>query len=377
MARLWPGVLLCVFCGVLGCAGTYRAEPSAVGLNAPAYDVVALRWQHRLAHRDVFDYRPQEWASAAIAADGSVYVGSSAQRLLAFQRNGRMRWSFKTQGAVSSKPLIDGDKIYFGADDGVLYALDRHSGRKLFAYPTRAPIINQPRTIGGLVLFTNGENRVYAIDGQTGKWRWQYDREAPEGFTIQGHAGILLHGDLAYTGFSDGVTVALNARTGAVEWAQRLCSDKKQFVDVDSTPVLIKGLLVSACYAGGVYALDPQTGAVRWHVQAESVAHIAADDQQIFYAAPRAGLVALTTHGSESWRQALPNGTPTAPVSVGRYVAVSSTRSGLFIARKDNGALVQYFDPGHGISAPAAVHDETMVLLSNHGRLFAFDIRGN
>ena len=35
-----------------------------------------------------------------------------------------LRWKFKSGGAVNNTPAIDGKNVYFGSEDGKLYALD-------------------------------------------------------------------------------------------------------------------------------------------------------------------------------------------------------------------------------------------------------------
>jgi outer membrane protein assembly factor BamB len=37
--------------------------------------------------------------------------------------SGKEKWSFKTEGAVNSSPAVCNDVVYFGSDDGNVYAL--------------------------------------------------------------------------------------------------------------------------------------------------------------------------------------------------------------------------------------------------------------
>ena len=63
--------------------------------------------------------------SCAIAADGTVYVGSTDYNLYAIDgRSGKLRWTFKTGGNLDSSPAIGADgTVYFGSEDGYLYAV--------------------------------------------------------------------------------------------------------------------------------------------------------------------------------------------------------------------------------------------------------------
>jgi outer membrane protein assembly factor BamB len=360
-----------------GCAGAYRLDDRHP-LDTPAEDVLQLRWHRQLARRGVFDYRPQEWASAAVTSDGLLFVGSSARRFVALDGNGRLRWALRTEGAVSSRPLVlpQWGLVCFGADDGKLYAVETATGKVRWTYATQGTISNVPVLAEETLLFTSSEDRIYAVDAATGRWRWQYDREAPEGFTIQGHAGVAVRGQRAYAGFSDGVLVALRASTGEVVWTRRLAEDKPRFVDVDATPVIAGDLLLTASYASGVYAIAIDNGSVHWHFPVEGVSALAvAPSGMIFASAAEVGLVALDQRGREIWRQAMPRGVPSAPVITGEYLVVTGTETGLHVASARTGRLLQLFDPGQGISAPPTAAGGMLYVLSNVGRLFAFALR--
>ena len=62
-------------------------------------------------------------SSPAIAADGTVYVGSDDGTVWAIGLNGDVRWTYKTGGTVFSSPAIAPDgTVYVGSADGRLYA---------------------------------------------------------------------------------------------------------------------------------------------------------------------------------------------------------------------------------------------------------------
>ncbi len=63
-------------------------------------------------------------SSAAIGADGTVYVGSQDGNLYAINPGGTQKWAFDIGSAVKSSPAIGFDgTIYVGADDGKVYAI--------------------------------------------------------------------------------------------------------------------------------------------------------------------------------------------------------------------------------------------------------------
>ncbi|MHC4229490.1 MAG: outer membrane protein assembly factor BamB family protein [Planctomycetota bacterium] len=75
-------------------------------------------------------FNTRDWviSSAAVGADGTIYVGSYNHNLYAFDDGGRVLWKFKTQKFVFSSPTICFDgTLLVGSDDGSLYALKTES----------------------------------------------------------------------------------------------------------------------------------------------------------------------------------------------------------------------------------------------------------
>jgi len=372
-----PLALALLLTALTGCAGAYRLDEASAALRRAPRDVLRLIWERPMTTPEFLEYKPQEWASAAIdPAGGVLYIGSSAGRFLALRlRDGQELWSLKTEGPVASRPLLvpSTSTIYFGCDDGHLYAVDTRDGTLKWRYTTEGTINGQPAYADGILLFTSSEGRIYAVDASNGTWRWQYDRESPEGFTIQGYAGVTVSGSTVYTGFADGVLVAMKIYSGDVIWTRSLASGKAQFTDVDSTPVLSHGVLLATSYATGLYALAPDTGSIRWQFPVEGASTPAVQGDTIYLSAPKAGLIALDFDGRTRWRQGITKGVPSRPLVVGSYVFLTGTESGLHAASAVNGELLQYFDPG-GISAPPSAAGGILATLTNAGRLYAFQI---
>ena len=372
-------VLALGFCvgGVGACAGSYRMDGSVRTKSAPV-SVLQPMWQKDLVPPKFMDYKPQQWASAAFGDGGVLFVGSSARRFMALRAaDGMVLWAMETGGAVSSEPLVHGfsKTVYFGADDGHMYAVNSETGELRWKYTTQGTINPRPVLHQGALLFSSSEGRVYALDAATGKWRWQYDREAPEGFTIQGYSGVTVHRDRAFVGFSDGMLVALKPASGEVIWTRSLLGSATRFIDVDATPaVAADDTLITASYNGGVYAVDPDSGSVKWQLQVEGASTSDAGKRRLYFTAPRTGLVATDLAGNRLWSQAIPSGVPTAPVVTGSYIFVGGTESGLYVASATSGRLLQYVQTGRGISAMPAVSKDMLVVLTNGGSLLAFKV---
>lgn len=363
---------------------TDRADPaSAIPREPLGEDRLSLRWKRTLKDRRE-DISPQEFATPTLWSD-TVYAGSSSGELLALRAStGELRWRKKV-GAVNSKPAIDGGLMYLGTEDGALLCLDAQTGEEKWRYQSRGPIGQMPLVSGPLVVFSNEGDQVIALDSLSGEFKWQYKGDTPEENTLRGHAGVAADGDLFFSGFSNGNIVALRRDTGTVAWLQSLKGEAQAFFDVDATPVVVDETIYVTSSSGGVYALDKTSGLVRWRTPlwdasmpsvTGNVGGLTSDGTYLYVMAADLGIHALDLQGNVVWRVgANRGGEPGVPVLSGDLVLYTLARDGLYLARRRSGSIVEYWDPGDGISAsPAVSSDGRMFVISNRAILYAFDL---
>jgi len=370
-------------------AGCVKADPrranamSAEPREPLGEDRISLHWKFQTADRSM-EITPQEFAAPAIYAD-TLYTGSATGMFYALRAStGAVRWK-KRLGSVASAPISLGGTLYVGTGDGVLVAIDAQTGDEKWRYQSRGPIGQSPNVAGDNIVFANEADQVVAVDASTGKFKWQYKTETPEEYTLRGHAGISVDGDLVFTGFSNGTMVALRKDNGSVAWSSSLKAEADRFVDVDATPLVLGDKVYATSSSGGVFALDKATGLVRWRMPFYDVAQpsatgnvggITTDGKIIYVSVADLGTYALDTGGNIVWRVgAKDGGEPGAPVVWNELLVYTLAQDGMFIADRKTGETLEYFDPGDGISAqPTITADGRLFVMSNRGMLYAFDL---
>lgn len=191
-------------------------------------------------------------ATAAIASDGTIYVGSNDMKLYAINSDGTLKWSYTTGGAVCSSAAIAIDgTVYFGSEDNKVYALDS-DGTSKWSYTTGGAVCSSP-AIGtdGTIYVGSDDNKLYALTfGGTVKWYYVTSDAIRSSPTIGADGTI-------YVGSLDGSLYALNAdgtlkwsfaTEGAVYSSPSICSDGTIYIGSDDY---------------NVYAVT-QTGTLRW-----------------------------------------------------------------------------------------------------------------
>ena len=130
----------------------------------------------------------------------------------------------------------------------------------------------QPLIHDGIMYITGSYSRMYAIDVKTGKELWQYDARLPEGILPccdVVNRGAALYGDKVYFGTLDARIVALNAKTGKVEWRKKI-ADYKAGYSYTVAPLIVNGLIITGNsggefgIVGEVQARDAETGETVW-----------------------------------------------------------------------------------------------------------------
>jgi outer membrane protein assembly factor BamB len=361
-----------------GCA-TITARPPRHDGVFQGRTVFNIQWRSQLVERyQLFDWKPQEFASP-ISDGRSIYVGTSSGMFFSVdERRGHLRWRFKTEGVIDSRPLYveERNAVYFGAGDSHLYALDAGTGKLLWKYRSRGLVNRAPVYADGRLYVVTDEDRVLALDAANGKWIWQYEREQPESFTIHGQAGPTVHGGRIYAGFADGYLVALSQKNGEVVWSRSLAAAADQYVDVDTTPVIHGGVLYAASHSGGLYAMNPKDGSVHWRFDVVGAGTVRVTSDRIYFTAPQAGLHVLDLRGRLLWRQGIGRGgSLTPPLPVAQYLVFAGSDAGLYVIDREKGTLLQFFKPGPGITAEPTLHGRDLLVLSNGGYLYRMRLR--
>lgn len=336
-----------------------------------------------------------------------VFVGSSDRGLYALRaEDGSHIWRFETLGFVQCQPLYDpeADAVYFGSNDGALYRVDARDGHLRWRFMTNAEVSRRPILAGRVLYVTNANDTVLALNADTGRLLWHQHRTPAMGMEVAGYAGPTLFRDKIYTGFSDGTVVAFDAQTGEERWqpvdlaaeAEQTLGELPQQLDVDTTPVpdeIEQGAVVYvASYAGGVFALDAETGAQVW----SNPGVFGVTDLLLWSEPARPGgpgqperparkvLIASsgTTGiwglepgtGKELWRRSVPQGGVSASVPWAGALLVSASQLGLFLISPLGGELIDGIHVADGVSMTPAVHGNRAFVLTNGGQFLSLHV---
>lgn len=202
-------------------------------------------------------------------------VAESTDGIKGFKLAGR----FDAHAEIRSSPVQDGQRLYVGAENGNLYAIDLKTRKLQWLFHARGGISSTPAVADGVVVFLGRDGRIQALEAASGKPLWSFRTQGESVFAAHGMFGLpktgepvpdpwdlylsspLVHAGRVYVGSSDQHVYALDARTGALAWAYRTGGI------VHSSPALAGNNVVVGSWDGAVYALDAETGEQRWRYQ--------------------------------------------------------------------------------------------------------------
>jgi len=97
----------------------------------------------------------------------TIYFGSDDGNFYALDvESGYMRWVFKSGAEINSIPYADKDQVYFGCKDGKLYALSRETGQEMWTFQARAEINSQVQRYGDYIIFVGDADAIYFLSPQ-------------------------------------------------------------------------------------------------------------------------------------------------------------------------------------------------------------------
>lgn len=351
-------------------------------IEDPAPAPLRADWAVRLYELEPLAYFPRELGQPLHLGEGGadpgvVVVPSADRQVRALDAaTGETLWALPTQGPNVAQPVVYGDELLIASMDGRLYRVRQRNGRPVWVSDVigKGAILEAPAVAGDRAFVTTEDNRISAVSLADGAVLWSRDRAHRAQFTIHGQAGATLVGEHVITGFSDGRVVSFAQSDGATFWSRDLAEGKTEFVDVDTTPVVVGGTVVVGAYRVGLFGLDAETGMTSWVVRGEGFGTPAVMQGVLYVPQSRGRVLAVDPAAGEIlWALEMAYGTPRTPVPSYKYLLVPVERSLLVVDRGSGRALARY-DDMYGFSARPEVAWGTVYAQANSGSLYAFGL---
>jgi outer membrane protein assembly factor BamB len=328
------------------------------------------------------------------ATHSGTYAGSGPRQFH------RIKWKFPTGDRIVSSAVLHEKVLYFGGDDGNIYAVDAQTGHQLWKRATGGPVPATPAVADGIVYIGSYDGKFYAFDAQNGAVKWKFKTEGERRFEAKGLHGLqpknqtiadpfdvflsspVVAQGTVYFGSGDGNVYALDASSGELRW-------KFKTGDVvHASPAYSNGVLFVGSWDSYFYAIDAKTGTEKWrfhggedaliHNQVGFQSSPAIVDGTVYTGCRDAQLYALeASSGKEKWRfdNAL-SWVVTSPAVVNDHVFFATSDSGLFhiVEAATGKPFVRKEGKAYMFSSPTVIGDVAFIGMLN-GVLEARDVK--
>jgi outer membrane protein assembly factor BamB len=309
---------------------------------------------------------------------GSVFVAAADGTIARIDAaNGNQLWRINAGVPLTAGVGADAGTVAVGAADGVVLAFSA-DGKQRWKAQASSEILGAPAVAQGLVIVRSIDNRIAAYDADSGVRRWQLQRTAPA-LALRSAPGIAVDAQSAYVGMPGGRMVALALSNGGPRWEvavgdPRGATELERIADVSGVPVIAGREVCAVAYQGRIGCVDASTGATRWAKEFSSESGLGADERNVYGADERGNVNAFTRDAGVSvWRNnALANRRLSAPIPVGRAVAVGDYQGYVhFLSSEDGAILARAATDGSQVIGTPAVSGNTVIFQTQAGTVAA------
>ena len=342
----------------------FRGSPDMRGIAKNNLKLpLKLNWDVKIG-RSVF-------ATPVISGE-KIFVGNEEGRFVCMDLNtGKILWEHNTDDIIEGTACTVLDYVIFGSGDGFLYCMNQSDGKIKWKYETDGEIL------GGVNLFkSNKDNKLYVLAGSydnymhcvsldDGKLKWKYETQN----YVNGAPGIA-DGKI-YFGGCDAQIYGIKTEDGKIHTTM----DAENYIA--NSIVVVDSVAYVAHHGNRVAAFDLKTKKQIWEfgerdfpyfsspaVTMDSV--IAAGRDKRLYKINRKS-------GQGIWEFKTGGGIESSPVVSGSNVFVGSGDGSLYAVDIESGDEKWSFELGDNIRSSPAIVNGKLVIGCDDGKIYCFD----
>lgn len=296
--------------------------------------------------------------SSPAVADGTVYVGTESNALLALDAaDGTRRWRFDTETSVTTSPAVHDGTVFVGTEGSVLYAVDASNGSVKWQYSLGDRGVHSP-TVAGDTIYVGGVNQpLHAVTAKSGDRKWLTPFEGTILAPAVDDCGVYALGNRLH-----GVAI----ESGTARW------QTEGWRTLFAAPAVAERTVYVNPYNRPFHAFDARSGELLWEADAGNGASSPAVAHDHVVVGQKSGLVDLHAgDGSERWTVETDAAVNSSPAIVGDVVYVGSDDGLIHAVDLNEGTTLSTYATGGPVSSSPAVADDTVYVGSQDGTVYA------
>jgi outer membrane protein assembly factor BamB len=189
--------------------------------------IVALSMHngHELWHKSI----PSGTEASPLVFGNVVYVADQAGQVFSLNvNNGHVNWTFHASSSVKGGAALEGDNLYVDDYGGHVYDINARTGRQIWVASadggdlgfSSGTFYSTPAVAFGRVYVGNTSGFIYSFAASTGQLAWSFGTGAYV-YASAAVADVPGLGPTVYMGSYNGDFYALNAQSGKVRWVHQ------------------------------------------------------------------------------------------------------------------------------------------------------------
>jgi len=332
-------------------------------------------WQAGTGTAEKFVFSP-------LVDDAAVAVaGANGQIMRLDAKSGKLLARIDSKTPISGGVGGDQKTIIVGTPKGEVLAFDP-AGKPLWRSQLSSDVLSAPQIEQNVVVVRSGDGRLFGLDAATGVRKWVYQRTLPA-LTVRTQVSVQPYRGVVFAGFPGGRLVAVSVANGGLIWEATVAMPKgstelERVADVSSMPVTDGRQVCAAAYQGRVACFGTAKGELIWARDFSSVSGLTMDSRYVYATDEKSAIVAFDRgSGASLWKQdKLYGRNISAPVLIGRYLAVGDLQGYVhFLSREDGSFVARMPTDGSPIIAQPVRIEDTILVQTLKGGVYAMAVQ--
>lgn len=354
---------------IAGCAsGPTKQKPADLAPSANLLNV-RLAWSVRAALLGT----P---LNAYVVGNTVTVVGSDGLVISLDSQTGGELWRAAVGNQILAGAGSDGRVAAVFTRGNELVALE--GGREIWRQKMATSGFTSPLVAGGRVFFLGADRSVNAFDALSGRRLWGVQRPG-EPLVLRQSGVLAAVGDTLIAGLS-GRLVGINPLNGSVLWespvaAPRGTNDIERLVDLVGGLSRDGSIVCARAFQVAVGCVNTERGSLLWTRPANGFVGVHGDTKYVFGVESDGKMLAWRqVDGERVWlSERLQYRNLTAPLVVGRSIAVGDEAGFVHLMSREDGALLtRLTTDGSAITVAPVLAGETLIVVTRNGGIFGF-----
>ena len=250
---------------------SYRLRPLLVGDRVFSIDTGGTVISVDLTNgRKLWKFDTDLTPITGLGGDGQILIATSKDGdIAAYQETDEeleLLWSTRIESEIRATPVVDNDQVFIRSVDGKLRSLGIADGNEQWVVSRNVPALSltgnsEPLVQGELVFAGFDDGKLIAYDRTTGKTRWESTISAPGGRTeierlVDVDGRFVISNGVIFVVSFQGRLAAIQAVSGDLLWSREFSSYQSIAFDDDA-------LYLSAANSH-LWSIDRRTGTAFW-----------------------------------------------------------------------------------------------------------------